>query len=119
MYKNIYNFEDFLIAVEKEGRQRLALSLQKDYAPDFNYQGMFNSYSKMEKTIENINIIDVARKKRMIESTIEYDSSLDPRAVIFNYAKNNNWIILKMNPTSDNLEDVFRNLTLREEPNHE
>jgi hypothetical protein len=53
MYKNIYVFEDFVRAVEKEGKQRLALSLIKDYAPDYNYQGHFNSYSKMEKTIES------------------------------------------------------------------
>jgi hypothetical protein len=53
MYRNIYNFTDFMVAVEKEGQQRLALSVTKDYASDLNYRGIFNSYSKMKDTIES------------------------------------------------------------------
>ena len=61
----------------------------------------------------------MARKKSVIESTVEYDQSLDPREQIFHYAKDSGWVILKMNPVSDNLEDVFRDLTSTRELTHE
>ena len=76
-------------------------------------------FRQIEKSIKGIDIINVARKKSIIESTVEYNHTSDPRAEIFLYAKEFNWIILKMNPTSDNLEDVFRTLTSGEETAHE
>ena len=32
---------------------------------------------------------------------------------IFNYAVKNKWSILKMTPKTTNLEDIFRNLTMK------
>ncbi len=85
-----------------KGKYKLELDVQGATIKDFR---------QIEKNIENINILDVKRAKGTLESIIEYDDSSDPRVDIFNYAKDNNWILVKMNPTSDNLEDVFRNLT--------
>ena len=41
----------------------------------------------------------------------EYGKDKDPREDLFRYAVDNNWSILKMNPHTTNLEDVFRDLT--------
>ena len=34
------------------------------------------------------------------------------REDLFNYAVNSDWVILKMTPTTTDLEDVFRKLTM-------
>ena len=36
----------------------------------------------------------------------------DPREELFKYAVKNKWSILKMNPRTTNLEDIFRDLTM-------
>ena len=41
----------------------------------------------------------------------EYGKDQDPREDLFSYAVDNNWSILKMNPHTTNLEDIFRDLT--------
>jgi len=84
------------------GKCKLELDVQGATIKDFR---------QIEKNIKNINILDVKRTKGTLESIIQYDDLSDPRVDIFNYAKDNNWILVKMNPTSDNLEDVFRDLT--------
>ena len=47
----------------------------------------------------------------------EYSKDNDPREDLFNYAIKNKWKILKMNPHSTNLEDIFRNLTMEDSVN--
>ena len=42
----------------------------------------------------------------------EYGKDKDPREDLFKYAVKNKWKILKMNPHTTNLEDIFRNLTM-------
>ena len=93
-----------------KGKCKLELDVKASSIKDFR---------EIEKNIEKINLLDVAKKKGVIESIIEYDDSFDPRENIFNYIKNNDWTILKMNPISDNLEDVFRNLTSGVDKNHD
>ena len=44
----------------------------------------------------------------------EYSKDKDPREELFNYAIKNKWKILKMNPHTTNLEDIFRNLTMED-----
>ena len=38
---------------------------------------------------------------------------MDPREDLFNYAIKSKWIILEMTPNKENLENVFRRLTLK------
>lgn len=45
---------------------------------------------------------------------LEYSRQEDPREAIFNYAVDQHWVVLKMNPHSANLEDIFRQLTISE-----
>ena len=61
--------------------------------------------------INYIKIINIKRSKDTIKATLEYDSKKDPRADIFNYIVEQNWVLLKMNPISKNLEGIFRQLT--------
>ena len=42
---------------------------------------------------------------------IEYSEKDDPREKIFKVITKSKWILLEMNPKSDNLEDIFRKLT--------
>lgn len=44
---------------------------------------------------------------------MEYKREEDPREKIFKYAVEKGWILLSMTPHSANLEDIFRNLTMK------
>ena len=48
---------------------------------------------------------------------MEYAQDVDPREDLFNYAVNSGWVILKMTPTTTNLEDIFRKLTTEGQAN--
>jgi len=65
----------------------------------------------IEKSIDGMLISDISRSKGMVKALIEYDNKLDLRSDIFKYAVKHNWILLKMNPISENLEGIFRELT--------
>ena len=47
----------------------------------------------------------------------EYGKDKDPREDLFKYAVKNKWSILKMNPKTTNLEDIFRDLTMEGKKN--
>jgi hypothetical protein len=47
----------------------------------------------------------------------EYGKEKDPREDLFKYAVKNKWTILKMNPHTTNLEDIFRDLTMEDNAN--
>lgn len=65
----------------------------------------------IEKAIEGLRISDISRSEGMVKALIEYDHNSDLRSEIFNYAVNHSWVLLKMNPVSENLEGIFRELT--------
>lgn len=71
-----------------------------------------------DSTIENIKAsipsitLKSTKKVESITTLIfEYSGKSDPRRDIFNYAVENNWTVLEMSETKQNLEDIFRNLT--------
>ena len=66
---------------------------------------------KLEDQIENIKINKINKSKAGHHVEIEYLEKDDPREQIFNIIAKSKWIILEMNPKSDNLEDIFRKLT--------
>ena len=77
-----------------------------------------------KESIEHIQAKLPAVKFKSIEEVddvqqlqFEYSKDNDPREEIFNYAIKNKWKILKMNPHSTNLEDIFRNLTMEDNVN--
>tara|TARA_B110000196_G_C21138992_1_gene662755 strand:- start:1090 stop:2028 length:939 start_codon:yes stop_codon:yes gene_type:complete len=70
----------------------------------------------VEGSIDGLQIRDISRSKGIIKVLIEHNNTTDFRADIFKYAVDNDWILLKMNPVSENLEGIFRELT---SSNHE
>ena len=70
----------------------------------------------IEKSVDGLSIADISRNKGTIKALIEYDNKSDLRSEVFKYIVENDWILLKMNPVSENLEGIFRKLT---SSNHE
>ena len=65
----------------------------------------------MENELDSLNLLDVKRSGKIVKAIAEYDSKSDLRESIFSYAVNNNWVLLKINPVSEDLEGIFRELT--------
>ena len=70
----------------------------------------------IEKSIKGLSISDISRSKGTVKVLIEYDNKSDLRSDIFKYIVESDWVLLKMNPVSENLEGIFRELT---SSNHE
>ena len=70
-----------------------------------------NTLKDLSIAVANINVVEVNEKKDHHVIQLEYPQETDPREDLFNYAVNSDWVILKMTPTTTDLEDVFRKLT--------
>ena len=66
---------------------------------------------KIQDQIENIRISKIIKSKFGHHVEIEYSEKNDPREEIFKIIAKSKWVLLEMNPKSDNLEDIFRKLT--------
>jgi len=66
---------------------------------------------KIQDQIENIRISKIIKSKFGHRVEIEYSEKNDPREEIFKIIAKSKWVLLEMNPKSDNLEDIFRKLT--------
>jgi ABC-2 type transport system ATP-binding protein len=71
-----------------------------------------NSLKDLSIAIPNIDVANIEQKKDYHIIQLEYDQKVDPREDLFNYAVSSGWVILKMTPTTTDLEDVFRKLTM-------
>lgn len=71
-----------------------------------------NTLKDLSIAVANINVVEVNEKKDHHAIQLEYAQETDPREDLFNYAVNSDWVILKMTPTTTDLEDVFRKLTM-------
>ena len=71
-----------------------------------------NTLKDLSIAVANINVVEVNEKKDHHLIQLEYSQETDPREDLFNYAVNSDWVILKMTPTTTDLEDVFRKLTM-------
>ena len=71
-----------------------------------------NTLKDLSIAVANINVVEVNEKKDHHVIQLEYPQETDPREDLFNYAVNSDWVILKMTPTTTDLEDVFRKLTM-------
>ena len=70
-----------------------------------------NVIQDMKATIPAISIQTINKQNGLTIITLEYPKASDPRPDIFNYAVKNNWTILEMVTSKQNLEEIFRNLT--------
>ncbi|MDC0215271.1 ATP-binding cassette domain-containing protein [Candidatus Marinimicrobia bacterium] len=70
------------------------------------------SLKDLSVAVPNIDISNMEEKKDHHLIQLEYSQEVDPREDLFNYAVSSGWIILKMTPTTTDLEDIFRKLTM-------
>ena len=91
-------------------REQTRLNLEVKYAAD-------ESVQQLAQHVPDIHLADVSAQNGSRSLTIEYGKDLDPRESIFNFAKQNGWVILEMSQDRVHLEDVFRNLTTEGGPN--
>ena len=72
-----------------------------------------DSIKHIQETLPNVKFISTSKEKSIHTIQLEYEKNKDSREEIFNYAVKNKWSILKMTPKTTNLEDIFRNLTMK------
>ena len=72
-----------------------------------------DSIKHIQATLPNVKFISTSKEKSIHTIQLEYEKNKDSREEIFNYAVKNKWLILKMTPKTTNLEDIFRNLTMK------
>ena len=70
------------------------------------------SLKDLSVAVPNIDISNMEEKKDHHLIQLEYSQEVDPREDLFNFAVSSGWIILKMTPTTTDLEDIFRKLTM-------
>jgi len=76
-----------------------------------------SSLKDLPVAVPNMNVVNVEEKTGHHIIQIEYAQEVDPREELFNYAVNSGWVILKMTPTTTDLEDIFRKLTMKDKAN--
>ena len=76
-----------------------------------------SSLKDLPVAVPNMNVVNVEEKTGRHIIQIEYAQEVDPREELFNYAVRSDWVILKMTPTTTDLEDIFRKLTMKDKAN--
>lgn len=71
------------------------------------------SIQALNSSIEAVNITGVSSENSSQILNLEYEKDEDPREAIFMHALAEKWTILEMSPSKVQLEDVFRNLTVK------
>ena len=71
-----------------------------------------NTLKDLPVAVPNIHVSNIEEKKDFHLFQLEYSQEFDPREDLFNFAVNSSWVILKMTPTTTDLEDIFRKLTM-------
>ena len=71
-----------------------------------------NTLKDLPVAVPNIHVSNIEEKKEFHFIQLEYSQEFDPREDLFNFAVNSSWVILKMTPTTTDLEDIFRKLTM-------
>ena len=70
-----------------------------------------STIENIKATIPSITLKSTKKVESITTLIFEYSGKSDPRRDIFKYAVENNWTVLEMSETKQNLEDIFRNLT--------
>ena len=79
------------------------------------YNADENDIENMKAVIPAITIKGLNKTVDKIQLSLEYKNNSDPRKDVFNYAVEKGWIITEMIVSKRNLEDLFRNLTLKKD----
>ncbi len=69
----------------------------------------------MKAKVPSVTIKSIIQEKKSHKVILEHSQTSDPRKDVFEYAVSNNWILIQINSTKRNLEDIFRNLTKKGE----
>ena len=75
------------------------------------------SIEHIQAKLPSVKYISLNESNGIQSVQFEYGKDKDPREDLFKYAVKNKWSILKMNPKTTNLEDIFRDLTMEEKKN--
>lgn len=75
------------------------------------------SIEHIQAKLPSVKYISLNETNGIQSVQFEYGKDKDPREDLFKYAVKNKWSILKMNPKTTNLEDIFRDLTMEGEKN--
>ncbi len=75
------------------------------------------SIEHIQAVLPSVKYISLNESKGIQSVQFEYGKDKDPREDLFKYAVKNKWSILKMNPRTTNLEDIFRDLTMEGDKN--
>ena len=62
-------------------------------------------------------IVDTKSQNGCKLLNLEYPKDQDPRESLFKYAVDSKWVITEMSLHSENLESIFRNLTMEKTSN--
>ena len=75
------------------------------------------SIEHIQAKLPSVKYISLNETNGIQSVQFEYGKDKDPREDLFKYAVKNNWSILKMNPKTTYLEDIFRDLTMEGKKN--
>jgi len=75
------------------------------------------SIEHIQAKLPSVKYISLNESNGIQSVQFEYGKDKDPREDLFKYAVKNKWSILKMNPKTTNLEDIFRDLTMEGKKN--
>ena len=75
------------------------------------------SIEHIQAKLPSVKYISLNETNGIQSVQFEYGKDKDPREDLFKYAVKNKWSILKMNPKTTNLEDIFRDLTMEGKKN--
>ena len=75
------------------------------------------SIEHIQANLPSVKYISLNESNGIQSVQFEYGKDKDPREDLFKYAVKNKWSILKMNPKTTNLEDIFRDLTMEGKKN--
>ena len=75
------------------------------------------SIEHIQAKLPSVKYISLNESNGIQSVQFEYGKDKDPREDLFKYAVKNKWSILKMNPKTTNLEDIFRDLTMEGDKN--
>lgn len=71
-----------------------------------------NNLELLTGKFPNVTISEKTETDKHLQLTLEYDALLDLRPQIFEFIKEQNWILVEMHKANVSLEAVFRNLTI-------
>ena len=73
-----------------------------------------DSVEHIQAKVPAVKFVSIDETNEVQSLKFEYGKDKDPREDLFKYAIKNKWTILKMNPHTTHLEDIFRNLTMED-----